>query len=93
MRYIQLDIPEQRHSEETLVEYLSHEGRFMIVFNPDSFPVISLKVELIVRQNARIAIHDYTNPVQATFKISTSIEDNVEETKYEEEDIESNDSG
>ena len=36
---------------------------------------------MIVRKNADVAVHYYSNPIDPTLQISAAVEDNVEDTK------------
>ena len=43
---------------------------------------------MIVRKNADVAVHYYSNPIDTALQISALVEDNVEDTKDWEEDVE-----
>ena len=60
----------------------------MIAFKVESFLVISLEVQMIVGENADVAVHYYSYPIHPAPQISAAVEDNVEETEDQEEDVE-----
>ena len=61
----------------------------MIAFYIKSFLIIPLEVQMIVRKNADVAVQYYSNPIHPALKISAAVEDNVEGTEDQEEDVES----